>query len=750
MVVAAPEKPSTAAAHHRLHDNFLDSRPLRIYHRSTMAEPAPSIHFAPRFHVNFYHSYRGDTPDERGFGKDIRIIRGILDDLDRLRDEGLVVRAAWDFDNAFTLGEILPANAPDIIDRIRSRVTAGIDEIEPMSWNNGLVSAQTPEEFRLSMRWADPAPDGSGNTDVFGSFAPVARPQENMFTASHIPLYRSLGIEAISLYYSAIPFNGFGSFVPPLDSVRRYNPLTLVDPVSGQSMRLLPCCNQGDLAEFWFSAARMMATIRRSQLRAAEPVDHMVVLDMDADDSFWAGMARPLTRVVAPSFAGPYHLIHDLARQPYVVFTRPWDYLATHPDRGMLSLGQDLADGAFDGYASWADKYEDYIVWDQVLKARSLWESAKSAVAATAGLPAAALDDFALWSGALSPELRAQATEAMKLRLRLLSTTHFGMAAPVMNAHRFAESQDLAARTVALTEAFRRAVSGAPAPTSAGAEEVWNSGTAVADIGAIVKMLPPWKEYSGRRMPMEDECSRSCTMPADLVSGTGEWKAAIVRCTLRYKKTAHSGFDRKKAERLGRSWDPRWVQLAPMELIAFDHVPAQTPIRIWKQDFSGRMASYLLDYIDYGGTADAIINNHVTPGWVAVSDGFRGLLVAQPDGGPRSLAFCPVRRVRQSDRCGGVVTVSMNPYGAWWGPHYRYPAKVSGLGRLAAILTADHLFSSAPSWEGTSMDFRVLVASYHGDAPPAGLLAAAERFSGLDGQHHNNSGGGSINGQGTD
>ena len=38
----------------------------------------PTISLAFRFHANFYHSYRGDTPDELGFGKDIRIIRGPL------------------------------------------------------------------------------------------------------------------------------------------------------------------------------------------------------------------------------------------------------------------------------------------------------------------------------------------------------------------------------------------------------------------------------------------------------------------------------------------------------------------------------------------------------------------------------------------------------------------------------------------------------------------------------------------------
>ncbi|NLH89059.1 MAG: hypothetical protein GX469_01875, partial [Treponema sp.] len=72
--------------------------------------------------MNFYHSYRGDTPDERGFGKDVRVIRSILDSLDELSKDGIEVKCAWDFDNAFTLGHILPSFAPDIIERIKMRV----------------------------------------------------------------------------------------------------------------------------------------------------------------------------------------------------------------------------------------------------------------------------------------------------------------------------------------------------------------------------------------------------------------------------------------------------------------------------------------------------------------------------------------------------------------------------------------------------------------------------------------------------
>mgnify|MGYP001817753633 CR=1 FL=1 len=68
----------------------------------------PNIFLAFRFHANFYHSYRGDTPDELGFGKDIRIIRKIIEVLDRFNADGVPVRGTWDIENYFSLETIMP------------------------------------------------------------------------------------------------------------------------------------------------------------------------------------------------------------------------------------------------------------------------------------------------------------------------------------------------------------------------------------------------------------------------------------------------------------------------------------------------------------------------------------------------------------------------------------------------------------------------------------------------------------------
>lgn len=383
-----------------------------------MSADAPRIHLAFRFHVNFYHSYRGDSLDERGIGKDIRIIRGILDDLDSLEAEGIHARCAWDIENCYTLELYLPRHAPDILARIRTRVARGLDEVELMAWNNGLMTAHTKAEFREAVARAITNPAGSGLADLFPSWAPIVRPQECMFTPAHIEVYRDLGVEALSVYYSAIPFNGFGSFVPLLSPERRFNPLALVDPGTGARMRLLPACNHADLVEAWLSLAHWLKRMRSQQLALPRARDFLLVVDMDADDKFWEGYLPRSLSGLLPSACGLAPLVRSVAGLPWLSFARPWDYLTTHEDEGEIQVSQDLADGAWDGYSSWAEKAENAALWTELARARRVTEIAQRvrAEAAEAPGPGAGL--------------------ALDEILKTLSTTHFGMASPVMNSGR--------------------------------------------------------------------------------------------------------------------------------------------------------------------------------------------------------------------------------------------------------------------------------------------------------------------------
>lgn len=772
------------------------------------------IHLAFRFHVNLYHSYRGDSLDERGIGKDIRIIRHLLDTLDSLNAAGIPVRGSWDIENHYSLQLYLPRHAPDVIGRIRGRVKAGIDEVELMSWNNGLLTAHTGAEFEDTMARAISNPEGSGVADLFGEWAPIVRPQECMFSTSQIAGYRRLGVEALSVYYSAAPFNGFGSFVPPLGLTERYNPLTLREEAGGAEMRLLPAYNPADIIEHWGSLKGWLKGMRRSQLGQERPRDLLLLIDMDADDSFWEGFVPAFLSPVLPSFAGLGPLVRNVAGLPWLRFCRPWDYLTTHGDAASVCFGQDLADGSFDGYSSWSEKAENVRLWSRIAEARR--------VAGLAGRVAKERGKVD------SDSFRDAAERARTAILLSLSTTHFGMASPVMNADRlrgaFALAEDAArAAHEALSlarggttgqaeygqdgaetfyyderidalprgegvlvkvgaeagqdgtlEAVNPETSRTPSVTKAAAGGTFivgkdsirsdklalgsapGGGVALSVDGRPLfdeELSRPWVRHGRRVLGPVDEGKAADLVVKDLVPGrmaelsvSGSFeieKGARVEWTHRYTlaaglssvrvdievsypRTRHVAFDRAKALRLNRDWDGRWFEVAPFELVPSLGASEGKPVRVWKHGFDDAVGSYCLDYHRFGPNRElASFDNHVTDGWVAVSDGERGLLLAQADSAQTLFAFCPMRLSLKEGR----QAVRMNPFGSYYGPQWRYPTAVSGMGRLAALAVGDNYDPYAPSWEGESLRCSLLIAPYCGDRPPAALQRDALIFA---------------------
>ena len=159
------------------------------------------IHVAYGFHVNCYHSYRGDTNDNLGFGSDIRIINKILDVMTELNKKGIPVKGTWDSENFFSLEKILPEYAPEIIEKMKERVEKYGDENIIMGYNNGALSAMTEDEFCASIDMTVTNEAGSGLVDIFGECEKIVRPQEVMFTPSQVSLYNKLGVKALCLNF---------------------------------------------------------------------------------------------------------------------------------------------------------------------------------------------------------------------------------------------------------------------------------------------------------------------------------------------------------------------------------------------------------------------------------------------------------------------------------------------------------------------------------------------------------------------
>lgn len=363
------------------------------------------VYVAFGFHVNCYHSYRGDSNDAFGFAQDLRIMRKTIAVLDEANAAGIPAMGTWDFENGYSLEKILPANAPDIIAGVKRRIALAGDEAILMGYNNGAMGAMDEAEFLASVDWARHNRWGSGLQDLFGAYEPIIRPQEMMFSPTQIPTYHKAGIRALCLYYSCCPFDSFRTLIPALDDERAFNPLTFT--YEGESLEIIPTYSNSDIIDAG-SLGLLVSELHLKQLQGSINHDLFLFINMDADSFLWEEMKVPGLMRKWPNFGGIKGLIGEIKHYPYVVFSTPGKYLKEHPSLGEIHFGEDLADGNFTGYASWAEKPFNRQIWTRLEKARSC--------ARVNG------------NDPLAPSFEE--------RIRLLSTTHFGLASPVLNLDR--------------------------------------------------------------------------------------------------------------------------------------------------------------------------------------------------------------------------------------------------------------------------------------------------------------------------
>jgi len=276
------------------------------------------------------------------------------------------------------------------------------------------------------------------------------RPQEMMYTPMHLRMYPKHGIDSISLFYSAVPFNAFSCFMRPLPLEQQYNPMTLTYPGIEETMTLVPARNHGDIVDN-ISLRWWLKRLRRRQLMLAEPRDLLLLIDADADDEYWYGYSWPLVSSLLAAAQGIRGLIESVCDLDYLVFTTPSDYLRTHSPVGEVTIRQDTADGSFDGLSSWAEKWSNHWLWTGVERSRILELQTRR----LGGLPGGSGE---------SGEIGRLIEESREARLKALSTTHFGLSAPIVNRSRLGSAAELVGRSVEhAAQAFEQAAAVAAA-----------------------------------------------------------------------------------------------------------------------------------------------------------------------------------------------------------------------------------------------------------------------------------------------
>jgi len=413
--------------------------------KSKPADTPYKVYVILGFHTSFYHSWRGDTPDEAGFGTDIRVVREILKMLNQANAAGLQAKGYWDFDNYWTFEQIIPEYAPDIITGIRERVESGQDEVLPGPYNNGANHAATEDEFRTAVAYALENPFGSGAKQLFGRVTPIYRSQESMYTTGQNRIFLEEGIQGHILYYSSIPFDTISAFIPALPAEQRYNPLWFRSVPEEKPIVLFPAVSPGDVVNY-ISLERWLLDLHQLQTSGQVKSDLMLHINFDADAETWIPIDLPKGLGWVANTGGLIEYIHAVNKYPWAEFSIPGAYLKDHPPRAEVLVRQDLADGAFDGNYSWAEKFASLLNWTRLEQSR-LHSYRAAALAERVPQTLAAEIDQKLWVGIDSSFFQ---------RLIGLTTTHFGMSTPIINEERQAKAELILGRARDLAAAAER------------------------------------------------------------------------------------------------------------------------------------------------------------------------------------------------------------------------------------------------------------------------------------------------------
>ena len=235
-----------------------------------------------------------------------------------------------------------------------------------------------------------------------------------MFTPSQVSLYNKLGVKALCLYYSCVPFDAFRTIVPKLTDEYAFNPVKYT--YKNESMTIIPTYSNSDVCDAGTLRA-WVKDLRAKQEKGIINRDLLLFINMDADAIFWETMdLGPLTGKLANT-DGITGLVEDVADLPYVVFDTVGGYLKNHGTVGEVDFTHDTADGNFTGYASWSEKPFNRRIWTSLERARAM-----AKVTAKKDSESPSFFD----------------------RVILLSTTHFGLATPVLNIQREKTALDLA------------------------------------------------------------------------------------------------------------------------------------------------------------------------------------------------------------------------------------------------------------------------------------------------------------------
>ncbi|MHA1805641.1 MAG: hypothetical protein ACTSU4_14090 [Promethearchaeota archaeon] len=392
------------------------------------------IYIALSPHINYYHSYRGDSRGVTGFGKDLALMRGILDKLDEIEDMGFSfgsMKISWDYADLFWSIQLQKEYQQDVLDRVRERCKRKKDEVLIGSWGNVAQPILDTEALIQDQKWFRENSMGIGVDQLFkGRVAPYTRTQETMYTQGMIEIYNKLGIEGICIYYSVYQFDVARPFLNPrLDWNQQFGPVKLKSTVSDATCLMIPMYGFGDILDNC-SIKRWLKIIRKAQKRGDIKGHALLFLNFDMDYDLWLSVPMPSFLKWMPNTRGLLEFAEVVDQLEYVEFANLLEIIPKLEVRGETMLQQDVADGNWNGFYNWAQKHDNTRFWTVGQWAR--WVKCITDTLISTNH----VKDRVEQINSFLREGTDQSNTYLKNMILFSSTTNFGLSLPFQHPHR--------------------------------------------------------------------------------------------------------------------------------------------------------------------------------------------------------------------------------------------------------------------------------------------------------------------------
>ena len=185
--------------------------------------------------------------------------------------------------------------------------------------------------------------------------------------------------------------------------------------------------------------------------------------------------------------------------------------------------------------------------------------------------------------------------------------------------------------------------------------------------------------------------------------------ALLVRMDIEYPYTPENDLLSNEVAVLGHFCDSSWIEAAPIQIRPL----LSRPVSVIKYNYQGDLGSYDIADFEKADPRNAEMdsfNNHVTAGFVGVTDGNTGILVAADRSRLNSMAFCPMRSFRSGDAAG----IYLNPFGTYSGRQRHHRTYSGGLAQKLAVAASPYHRSLAPAYNGVRTGFLLGIFPFRG------------------------------------